>query len=213
MRQDGIPAFALAAAVSLSWAAAVGSGCGRPPGGAKPAAEEEEAVAAMQVAAATSRAEKAASRLAAELVSELMRALAAGDPAAAVDVCASLAQSISARVAEEEGVGLRRTALRLRNPSNAPDDFERAVLERWLESGVLPGQEAVVVAAPGGRRELRYMKPIVLMAPCTACHGPAEEIDPDVMATIRKHYPADRAVDFRPGDLRGAITARVPLDD
>ncbi|HCF96715.1 MAG TPA: hypothetical protein DEW46_16805, partial [Verrucomicrobia bacterium] len=47
---------------------------------------------------------------------------------------------------------------------------------------------------------------------CVACHGPEEQIQPDVLAAIRAHYPNDRATGFQPGDLRGAISVEVPLD-
>ena len=38
-----------------------------------------------------------------------------------------------------------------------------------------------------------------------------EKIDPQVQSILRERYPLDQATGFRPGDLRGAISVRVPL--
>jgi hypothetical protein len=40
---------------------------------------------------------------------------------------------------------------------------------------------------------------------CTACHGSTEQITPSVKAKLEQMYPNDKAVDYKPGDLRGAV--------
>jgi len=56
-----------------------------------------------------------------------------------------------------------------------------------------------------GETEMRYYRPISLVATCLACHGKLEQISPSVLAAIRKIYPEDQAVGFQEGDLRGTV--------
>ena len=88
---------------------------------------------------------------------------------------------------------------------------ERQVLERWQSSGKYPEKETEVVTSANGQKELRYLKPIVLKPVCVMCHGASDGLSPGVQAKLREHYPQDQAVDFKPGDLRGAMTVRVKL--
>lgn len=184
--------------------------CGQDPGG--PAAPAPAADDPAALAAARARAEQAAGRLMTALMAELSKALEAGPPEGAVRVCADAAQAVTARVAGESGIAVRRTALRVRNPKNAPDEHERRVLEEWAAGPAAAATpRADVVAGAGGARELRYLRPIVLQPLCTTCHGPAGEIAPAVRAAIAERYPDDQATGFRAGDLRGAVSVRVPL--
>jgi hypothetical protein len=170
----------------------------------KPAATAEA------IAAATARAEQAAGALNGALIKELTAALAKGPAQEAVQVCSEVAQSITERTRAEQGVYLSRTALRLRNPKNAPSSAERAVLERW-SADEEPKDWSEVVASEDGE-QLLWMRPIILMPLCAQCHGSeGGEILPDTLATIRRLYPEDRATGFSAGDLRGAVTVRVPL--
>jgi len=62
---------------------------------------------------------------------------------AAVSVCRTRAPEIAARLSAESGAVVGRTALRVRNPVNAPDDLQRAVLEQFsveLASGKFEGR-------------------------------------------------------------------------
>ncbi len=161
--------------------------------------------------AAERRAAAAADLLAERLGGELRAALEEGGPAAAIRVCATAAPRIAEEVSAETGVAIRRTALRTRNPRNAPDDFERATMQRWLSSDAEAITCCEVVPSSDGR-ELRWMRPIRLAPMCLVCHGQPEEIDPEVRAALARLYPDDRAVGFRVGDLRGAFSARVPLE-
>ncbi len=160
-------------------------------------------------------AEDAAVRLVTALGGKLQDAIKEEGVVAAFGVCADSAQSITAEVSREAGATVRRTALRLRNPLNRPDEFER----RWLEAqeaSLAAGQGSQplyeVVAGDDGRRELRYLMPLLFPgAVCTQCHGTASEIPVAVKRLLAERYPEDRATGFQPGDLRGAVSVRVPL--
>jgi hypothetical protein len=181
--------------------------------GACTSAEREGAgpPSAAAVEAARRKADAAAASLTADLFTELARVTAADPSAASVTACGDIAQRLTAETAARTGVAVRRTTLRLRNPANAPDDFERRVLEVWTRPGAQPAPRAEVVPVAGGGHELRYLRPIILQPLCTNCHGAPEAIRDDVRAALRERYPADAATGFRPGDVRGAVSVRVPL--
>lgn len=161
------------------------------------------------------QADEAADALTAALMPRLMTALAQGGPEEGVKVCSEIAQSITLSVGGDRELTVKRTSLRVRNPENAPDPYERA----WLEQAVSARARGEVVRTSyevleglDGRRELRHLRPIVFPGdPCSGCHGTRDEISSEVRALIAERYPDDHATDFQSGDLRGAISIRVPL--
>ena len=160
--------------------------------------------------AAAHRAAAAAQRLGGALLTELTSALDTGPPEEAVHVCADVAQRISVDIAAAEGVAVGRTALRVRNPANAPDDWERKVLSEWATGMGGDGPSSAVVDTPDGPA-LRWMSPIRLVGLCTQCHGDDTQISTATRAAIADRYPDDQATDFAVGDIRGAFTVTVPL--
>ncbi|MBZ0088891.1 MAG: DUF2309 domain-containing protein, partial [Thermoanaerobaculia bacterium] len=48
---------------------------------------------------------------------------------------------------------------------------------------------------------------------CGACHGQPGELAPGVAEVLARRYPGDTATGYTAGDLRGAISVRVPLGD
>jgi hypothetical protein len=163
------------------------------------------------------RADAVAEQLPKRLMAELGTALQAGGPAAGVEVCAGIAQPLTREAGEKHALVVRRTSEKYRNPANAPDAFERAWLQRAMgaiRDGHLPEPTYDVVARPDGTAELRHLRPIIFPGGlCSQCHGGAAEMPPEVRAMLRERYPEDRATGFAPGDLRGAISVRVPLPD
>lgn len=157
----------------------------------------------------------AIARFAGALMDELGRAMEAGGPKAAVTVCRDKAPGIAAKVSQESGISLRRTALKVRNPENAPDAWERATLEafqaRVARGEAMDSMEASEVVTEGGRRVLRFMKAIPVKSTCLTCHG--ADVDPELLKAVRGAYPKDEAVGFSAGDLRGAFSLRMPLGD
>jgi hypothetical protein len=151
-----------------------------------------------------------------ETRSVLEGALAGGAPAAsALRVCAAVAQDL-ARKHEQEGWRVRRISEKYRNPADEPDADERAVLERWAkahDAGALkPTDEYEEVITENGQRHYRYMKPIFIAGPvCLQCHGAPDKLAPGVREALQSLYPGDRATGYAVGDLRGAISVRIPL--
>jgi len=182
------------------------------------------AVACLMTATASAESESAptwvaeARSSAAELGSQLQHALQTairnGGPVAGIEVCKRQAPAIAADVSSGR-VEVGRTALKLRNPDNRPDAWERRVLqdfERRIASGEAPGEiETFAVRTQGDRRVGHWMKAIPTQGVCTVCHG--QTIAPNVAEAIDAAYPDDQARGFAEGDLRGAFSVRVELGE
>lgn len=142
------------------------------------------------------------------LGARLMSSLSTGGPVEAIGICNVDAPAIAARLSEETGARVGRTALRVRNPENTPDQAARTVLagfQRDLEAGLTVSSEHFMTQPDGSAR---YMKAIVTQPLCLACHGSA--LAPEVAAAVTEHYPEDQATGFAVGDLRGAFVVEWP---
>lgn len=162
--------------------------------------------------AAVARARAAADGLGRDLMGLLSAEMARGGPEAAVAVCADSAQLRTARH-QAEGLRIRRVGTRVRNPANAPDTVEQAVLLAWtraMAEGRSPGDTSFAAVAPEGPHEVRYLRPIRVGEMCLACHGDPGRQSPRLRSLLAERYPVDRAVGYAVGDLRGAISVRVP---
>ena len=95
---------------------------------------------------------------------------------------AYMTRMMSDLIARDSEVSFRITSLSPLNPNNAPDDWERAALERF-ESGA---REVSGLHTPGdGRTVFRYIAPLFVTAECLACHA---------------------TQNYRVGDVRGGIS-------
>lgn len=163
--------------------------------------------------AQVSKARAAVNELGQGLKSQLIAAIKSGGPKSAIGVCRTIAPELAQRASEDHGLKVGRTALRVRNPANAPDDWERMVLEEFaakIRAGADPRrlEHAETVTDASGARTFRYMKAIPMAAkPCLTCHGVPE---PSLKAEIDRLYPKDQATGFKPGELRGAFTVTAP---
>lgn len=143
-----------------------------------------------------------------QLLTTVQQAMKAGGPMKALEVC-QLAAPVIASEHSKAPWQVGRTALKIRNPVNKPDRWERHVLKTFAKrhkaGEPLQGmnQSAIV------KGEFRYMQAIPTGEPCLACHG--KNIAPDVVSEIKRRYPADQARGFELGQLRGAFTLRQTL--
>jgi len=153
-----------------------------------------------------------AMQLGGQLKGELSKAIADGGPIAAINVCYMRAPEIAAQLSQASGARVGRTALRVRNPSNAPDELERVVLEQFatdLGSGPIDRPlEAMFEIRRGDAVERHYMRAIPTDALCLTCHG--ETVAPELAAAIARNYPGDQATGFKLGQLRGAFSVVWP---
>ena len=148
------------------------------------------------------------------LKQELMAGMQAGGPVNAVSVCNLTAPGIANTYSAREGREVSRTSLRPRNPGNAPEAWERAVLEKF-EARKEAGEDVATfefheVVTVDDTRVLRYMKAIPTGKLCLACHG--EAVDTVVRTRLEKLYPDDQAMGYSIGDIRGAFSVTQVLD-
>lgn len=138
-----------------------------------------------------------------ELLATVKNAVATGGPVKAVEACHLLAPEIAAK--QGDGVWqVGRTSLKIRNPNNAPDAWERQVLESFAERAAAGAPLAELKHGEMVDGRFRYMQAIGVGEPCLACHGPT--IKPELASAIDSRYPDDQARGYAVGDLRGAFT-------
>lgn len=147
-----------------------------------------------------------------ELKGELMKAKKSGGPIAAVKACNTKAPGI-AENASKNGWEVARTSLKLRNEDNAPDQWELKVLKQF-EARKAKGESPKKIAYAeivnvNGKRTFRMMKAIPTAELCITCHG--AKVKPEIVNTLNKYYPNDKAKGFKVGDIRGAFTLKKAL--
>lgn len=101
---------------------------------------------------------------------------------------AAMTAELSAIVNSRDAVTFRLTSLRPVNPNDTPDDWERDQLSRFESDATTSTR---VERTSNGRR-LRMMRPLMTEPSCLRCHA---------------------AQGYRVGDVRGAISVTVPLND
>lgn len=153
-----------------------------------------------------------------QLGGTMQREMKAGGPGAAMKVCREVAPSIANEISLERGWRVTRVSNRLRNPLlGTPDAWEQTVLQEF-ETRLNAGEDVAdiihfeVVEEPAGK-SFRFMKAIAVAPQCVVCHGRVEQMPDAVRARINQLYPHDSAVNYNPGDLRGAISIKQPMGD
>jgi len=144
------------------------------------------------------------------LMSRLTAAMQEGGATGALNVCSEQALIVTDSIASAlgEGIELKRTTLRYRNPLNAPDEVDATALRRFEElQGTGEEPAPVVLRTP---RDYRYYVPLRIGPPCLQCHGKIDDMDPEVVRVLSELYPEDRATGYEAGDFRGAIRVSIP---
>lgn len=145
-----------------------------------------------------------ASELQGSLAKRLMAAMEDGGPTEAVEVCQEVAQRLTEKSARmEPPAEITRTALRVRNPVNRPDEHSAQVMQSW-ESTLAKGNEAKPDIRINDGSVIVH-RPIMTAELCLQCHGEPSEMKASTRSLIREYYPDDAATGFQAGDLRGAF--------
>jgi hypothetical protein len=129
-----------------------------------------------------------------KLSGRLQEVMFSRGPSDAIEVCRDEAVGIAQKIGEEKRVHIGRTSVRLRNPKNKPPQWAEPLVEKATEVPTFVKLSNGHAAA---------LLPIKLQTQCLTCHGPKEGIAKDVRDKLAKHYPEDRATEFKEGDLRG----------
>lgn len=148
------------------------------------------------------------------LTGKLEQAKEEGGAVAAINVCNLNAFELTEEVSKQQGWVIKRTSLKLRNPENAPDNWEQQVLEQFVAKADVGAnlktlKFSQVIVEEDGRKVFRMMKAIPVSQQCLACHG--AEVQPELKDRIGTLYPSDQAQGFSEGQLRGAFSLKKYL--
>ena len=134
----------------------------------------------------------------------LQAAIQEGGLSNGIGVCNTVAPEIAANTSNEEWT-ISRTSLKVRNPGNAPTDWQEIQLLAMDKQPMKNGKPVEVwqVSEASGQPGFQYMSAIPTQKLCLGCHG--KSIDPEVKAKLEELYPEDKATGFSEGDLRGAF--------
>lgn len=150
-----------------------------------------------------------------ELKSMLVKEMKSGGPEAALTVCSDTAQEFTNKYSREKSIDIRRVAFLNRNDKNVPDAGEMMWLKEFenMMKGSTFNKDTVLyrVEKNGNERTLHLVKPILLSEECVVCHGTEEQIPEGIKKILAEKYPDDKAVNFKPGDLRGAVSVKLKI--
>jgi len=160
-------------------------------------------------------ARKVAGSVPPKLLAVLTEEIGKNGPEGAILVCRDKAPQLAKAASDETGWSVRRVSLRNRNPRAVPDGWERAALEDF-DRRAASGESATTlekaeIVTEGGKQSYRYMRALPTQSLCLNCHGSPEQLTPAVMEKLKALYPDDKAVGYRPVDIRGAMTIRKPV--
>jgi hypothetical protein len=158
----------------------------------------------------------AASEFMGRLKSILIKKIKSEGMLSAVTVCSDTARVLTNDFGLKKGVYIKRVSFKNRNINNVPDEFEAKVLKGFeqtkKEGKLTTNTEHFEIINENDHKYLRYMKPIKLGEACLKCHGNEEKISAEVKDLISKRYPDDKAVGYKNGDLRGALSIKKLID-
>ncbi len=111
------------------------------------------------------------------------------------------------------GHKLKQTSLKLRNPDNAPDEWEEKVLKLFEASEYPKGSGFGEHLVSDDKKIYRYMKPIYVEKACLECHSTKEKLRPEIREFLDERYPYDHAYGYQEGDVRGGISITVSFEN
>ena len=117
------------------------------------------------------------------------------------------AKRIGQLVAEDLTYSIRHTSIRPRNPANAPDPYEQAVLQRFAEDQNL--RHVAEFIRVNGAPAFRYLQAAHADESCLECHGDPGQSPP----FLRGIYPPgqDASYHYRAGEVIGAVSIVIPM--
>ncbi|MBT8380249.1 MAG: DUF3365 domain-containing protein [Ignavibacteria bacterium] len=150
-----------------------------------------------------------------ELKGILIKEIQKGSVLNAVSICSDTAQMLTNNFGLQKGIFVKRVSFNNRNSNNFPDEYEKKILNRFSamhNDGKLDQTTESIEIVEGGAMYLRYMKPILIQAECLNCHGSGTQISPEIKKLISEKYPNDKAINYKVGDLRGAVSIKKVIE-
>ena len=136
------------------------------------------------------------------LKQNLQNAMKEGGPVNAVQFCNMEAMALTNAYSAKYNTEVKRVSDRNRNPKNAANENELAVLQDFkntLENGQ-PLSPKVAIDAEGRKN---FYAPIFTGGACLTCHGSEANMQPELVMAIDSLYPNDKAKGYAVEELRG----------
>jgi len=137
------------------------------------------------------------------LSSNLMEQMKQGGPNQAVPFCNIQALPLTAIIALQEDVELKRVSKLYRNEANKPNAEALRVISNYEE--MLKKEEKlspILLNQSSGKPH--FYAPIIINKKCLSCHGDVgKQISKATDSLIKTVYPNDLATGYKIGDLRG----------
>ena len=131
-----------------------------------------------------------------------MAALQRGGTKEAIPFCNIKALPITDSMAQAYRAKIKRVTNRARNPLNAADEFEVAIIEKYGQQ--LSEGKTLHPQLRDDSGSTIYYFPIVTNTMCLQCHGtPGAEVKQLTLEQLKNYYPQDKAVEYGPNEIRG----------
>jgi uncharacterized protein DUF3365 len=141
-----------------------------------------------------------------EFITDVTSALRSEGPSGAMKSCHLQPSIHELQIAREQGIAVGRTSDRLRNPINSPRPWATAIVTEYAGRRAA-GIDGFVVDLGD---KVGVIQPVEERAECAGCHGRADRLSLKVIEALKDRYPADHAVGFEEGQIRGWFWAEVP---
>lgn len=161
-------------------------------------------------------ARRASTQILNQIRGEVTKELERTGPLRAIIVCKYSAPEITSAISRQTGMRVTRVALKVRNRAlGEADPWEQKVIlnfeKKFTNGEKVEGMEfGEIVNEPVGRM-FRYAKAIPVVEPCLECHGPLSGLSDAVKMQLANEYPFDKAIGFKKGQIRGAVSIKKPL--
>ncbi len=140
----------------------------------------------------------------------LKKSFSENHPAEALQYCKDNAMRITDSLSKVYGVEIKRTSFRLRNPENKPTDQEDKIMEIFKQR-IHKNLKSMPYVHYDNYGNPHVYLPIMVQDKCLMCHGdPNKDIPDDINNKLAELYPADKAIFFKKGDLRGIWSIKFP---
>ena len=139
----------------------------------------------------------------AALSGRLMSAIEAGGVPHAIEYCHTAALPLVDSLSKIYKAKIRRTSLKVRNPKDTPQDWEKAILQSFQQE-LAAGKRPTPVVKALNKKQIAFATPIYMAQPCLKCHGKlGETLTEQHYTAIKKLYPTDQAIGYVDGEWRG----------
>ncbi len=145
------------------------------------------------------------------LKKELKNAIKQGGVINAISVCSKKALKITENIPKKcEGIKIKRTTFKYRNPKNKPTDYEKEALNYFISHK----KERFYIQKIKINNKIyyNYYKKLTVVGICLKCHGNIKRMNKRLIKKLKELYPNDKAVNYKAGDFRGVIEVSIPED-